>query len=157
MSAASDSAARIARLRTWAWLLDDVIPLPGGFRIGLDPLIGLAPGLGDLIGAMLSLAIIVEATRIGVSKTVAARMLINVLIDALVGSIPIAGDLFDAGYKANRRNLELLERYHGDPIAAHHASRKFVVTSSALASLVALTLLAIPVLIVVAIVKLIGS
>src|SRR5690242_16812485 len=107
----SASRERIRRLRSLARLLDDAIPLPGGFRIGLDPIIGLIPGLGDAAGAIIAMFIVVEAASIGVPRSVVLRMGGNVLIDGLIGSIPILGDLFDFAFKANTRNIDLLERY----------------------------------------------
>jgi hypothetical protein len=104
------ATAKLKRLRALAWLLDNSIPLPGGFRIGLDPILGLIPGLGDALGAVLALYIIYEARQLGASRTLLLRMLGNMAIDAVLGSVPIIGDLFDAGFKANMRNLALLEK-----------------------------------------------
>ena len=103
------------RLRRLSFLLDDAIPLPGGYRIGWDGIVGLVPGVGDFIGAALSTYIVVEAAKLGVAKSVLARMALNVLIETAVGAIPIAGDLFDMAFKANRRNVGLLERYLDSP------------------------------------------
>lgn len=103
--------AAIARIRTVAHLLDDSVPIPGtNYRVGLDPILGVIPGAGDSVAAGLSLYIVFEAARLGVPTTTLARMLANVAIDAVVGSIPVVGDLFDAGFKANRRNVELASR-----------------------------------------------
>src|SRR5215831_12604983 len=124
-------ANRIHRLRTLAWLLDAAIVLPGGFRVGLDPLIGLIPGLGDAIGTAFSAYIVIEAANLGAPLSVIFRMIGNVLLDGLVGTIPIAGDLFDFAFKANIRNIELLEHYHFDPSGAHQSSRAFFVTAAA--------------------------
>ncbi|HYO83208.1 MAG TPA: DUF4112 domain-containing protein [Bryobacteraceae bacterium] len=90
-----------------AWLMDGSIPLPGGYRIGLDPIIGLVPGVGDLIGTLVSSAIVLQAHRAGIAKPTLLRMVANVGIDAVVGAIPFAGDLFDFAFKANRKNLQL--------------------------------------------------
>lgn len=90
-----------------AWLMDNSIPLGGGYRIGLDPIIGLIPGLGDLIGTMVSAAIVLQAHRAGIPKATLMRMVANVGIDAAVGAIPFAGDLFDFAFKANSKNLQL--------------------------------------------------
>ena len=103
---------RLARLRRVGYLLDNSIPIPGTrFRLGIDQLIGLVPGIGDLIGGLLSLYIIVESARIGAPRGLLARMGWNVAIDTLVGEVPILGDLFDIGFKANIRNLALLDGY----------------------------------------------
>lgn len=98
-----------------AWWLDSSIPLPGGYRIGFDGIIGLIPGLGDIVGGGLSSWIVYRAYQQGVPKFILARMLINILIDAVVGAIPIFGDIFDFIWKANQRNEELIESYRQKP------------------------------------------
>ena len=115
------------RLNHLAWLLDSSIPLPGlKFRIGLDALIGLVPGIGDLIGVVLSGYIVREAARAGLPRSVLARMVFNVAIEGVVGMIPVLGDLFDAGWKANQRNVRLLDTWFASPRRAHASSRAFV-------------------------------
>ena len=98
-----------AGLKRLAWLLDSAIPLPGGYRIGLDGLIGLVPGLGDVVAALLSSYIVVEAARLRVPASVLMRMGLNVALELIVGAVPVAGDLFDFAFKANERNVRLLE------------------------------------------------
>jgi hypothetical protein len=118
---------RLDRLQRVGWLLDNSIPIPGTrFRLGIDQLIGLVPGIGDLIGGFLSLYIIVEASRMGVPHGLLARMGWNVAIDTLVGEIPILGDLFDIGFKANVRNLALLDGYLQRPAEVRRSSQRFV-------------------------------
>ena len=118
---------RLDRLQRVGWLLDNSIPIPGTrFRLGIDQLIGLVPGIGDLIGGLLSLYIIVEASRMGVPRGLLARMGWNVAIDTLVGEIPILGDLFDIGFKANIRNLALLDGYQQRPAEVRRSSQRFV-------------------------------
>jgi hypothetical protein len=105
--AAIDEPA-VTRMRTIAYLLDESLPVPGTpFRVGIDPLIGVLPVSGDLVGAGLSLYLVAEAGRLGVSTPTLVRMLANVAVDLLVGSIPVLGTLFDASWKANKRNLQL--------------------------------------------------
>ena len=87
--------------------MDGAIPLPGGFRVGLDPIIGLVPGLGDMIGAAVSSVIVVQAHRAGIPRATMLRMVANIGIDAVVGAIPFAGDIFDFSFRVNYRNLEL--------------------------------------------------
>jgi len=99
----------LRRIRYMSRLLDTSIKLPTGHRIGIDPIIGLIPGIGDFIGAVLSLYIVYEAARMGIEKRILIRMLVNVLIEVLVGEIPILGDIFDAVWKANIRNAKLVE------------------------------------------------
>lgn len=91
-----------------SWFLDRSIRLPGGITLGLDGLIGLIPGAGDLLGALLSFWIVFLAYRHGASKTVLSRMMLNILIDMAVGAIPVLGDVFDFFWMANDRNLKLL-------------------------------------------------
>ena len=96
-------------LRRLAWWLDEALPIPGtSQRVGFDALIGLIPGVGDTIGALLSTYIIVEAARRGASVWMVARMLGNVGIETVIGAIPLLGDLFDVVFKANQRNLAIL-------------------------------------------------
>jgi hypothetical protein len=119
--------ARMARLRRVGWLLDNAIPIPGTrFHLGIDQIIGLVPGIGDLIGGALSLYIIVEAWRLGVPRGLLARMGWNVAVDTLVGEIPLLGDLFDIAFKANIRNLALLDGFAQRPAEVRRTSRWFV-------------------------------
>lgn len=118
---------RFERVQRLAWLLDNAIPIPfTRFRIGLDPLIGLVPGLGDALGAGMSGWIILEAARFGVSKSVLLRMLVNVAIDTGIGAIPGAGDLFDFAWKSDQMNLKLLRQHLEGPEGARRASRLFL-------------------------------
>ncbi len=120
-------AARLDRLRRLAILLDNSIPIPGtGIRVGLDALLGLVPGAGDLAGGAFSLYILLQAARLGVPRTLLARMGWNLVVDVVVGAVPLLGDLFDAGFKANMRNLALLERHASRPVASTRSSRRFV-------------------------------
>lgn len=90
-----------------AWLMDNSIPLGSGYRIGLDPILGLIPGIGDLLSTLISAALIVQAQRAGIPRATLLRMVANVGIDTAVGAIPIAGDVFDFAFKANQKNLQL--------------------------------------------------
>lgn len=110
--ASAEAEWRLRRLRWVAWLLDRSIPLGGKWRIGLDPLLGLLPGAGDWLGALLSLYLLYEASRLGVPLGVLTRMAGNILIEALVGAVPLLGDLFDFAWQANVRNLELVEKHY---------------------------------------------
>lgn len=110
---------RLARARTIARLLDSAAGIPGtGLRVGLDPVLGLVPGLGDVAGAALSGYVVLTAARMGAPAPLVARMLANVALDTAVGSVPLLGDLFDAGWKSNTRNVALLERHLGEPAGA---------------------------------------
>jgi hypothetical protein len=113
----------IDRLARLAWLLDASIPVPGTrFLVGVDALIGLVPVLGDLVGVALSGYILAQAARLGASRSVLARMAFNVAVEGLVGLVPFAGDVFDAAWKANQRNVRLLERWLERPARTQRAS-----------------------------------
>lgn len=112
-----------AWIRRLVWLWDEAFVVPGlGWRVGLDPLIGLVPGVGDLIGFVVGALVVVEAGRLGAGPAVLGRMLLNLGIDAAVGAVPLIGDLADIGWKANRRNRALLERWLASPASARRAS-----------------------------------
>jgi hypothetical protein len=144
---------RLRRLQALAWLLDNSIPLPGGFRIGVDALLGLIPGIGDAMGALISAYIVNEARSMGASRSVLLRMMGNVLIETAIGSIPFAGDVFDAAFKANARNLALLQAHQFDPVRSRRNSRFVVAAFAVLIAFFALFVVAVPVLLVVALVK----
>jgi hypothetical protein len=95
-----------------ARLLDNAIPIPGtSWKIGFDPIVGLIPGIGDLISAVLSGYIILEAARADIPTLTLAKMLGNVGVDTLFGAVPALGDVFDAAWKSNTKNVALLERH----------------------------------------------
>lgn len=117
----------LARARTLTNLLDNAVRVPGtSMRFGLDPVLGLIPGLGDVAGAALSGYVVLLASQLGAPTTVIVRMLGNVVIDTVGGTLPVIGDLFDAGWKSNSRNLALLERHLGKPESTKRASRAVV-------------------------------
>jgi hypothetical protein len=123
----TDDRPAVRRAKGLARVLDDLIRIPGTkIGIGLDPIIGLIPGVGDVAGGLMSTYILMVAARQGVSTAVLLRMLGNIAIDSLVGVIPVLGDLFDFGVKANRRNVDLLERYLLAPGQTKAASRGVV-------------------------------
>jgi uncharacterized protein DUF4112 len=105
-------AERIARIEWLSALLDTAIVIPGtNIRFGLDALIGLVPGIGDAVSTLLALYIVREARALGAPRLLVARMLANVALDGVVGVVPVAGDLFDAAFRANRRNVALLRTH----------------------------------------------
>ncbi len=110
-----DTVKRLAtlnRIRKLSVLMDTSIGIPGTpFRFGLDPIIGLLPGGGDLISAAFSAYIIFLATRFGIPREDLTKMIFNVALEAVVGTVPLVGDLFDAYYKSNIRNLAILEKH----------------------------------------------
>ena len=102
----------LRKIRKIAKLLDTAIGIPGTkFRIGLDPILGLIPGGGDLITAGISAYMIYLATSFGLERKELNKMIANIAIETTIGFVPIAGDIFDAYFKANIRNLEILENH----------------------------------------------
>lgn len=121
----SHEPARLERLRTFSRLLDSAIRIPGtNFTFGLDPLIGLVPGIGDALGAAFSGYIILQAARLQAPRSTLTRMVANVALDTVLGAIPLLGDFFDVGWKSNTRNLALLEDHLRQPLAARAGSRR---------------------------------
>lgn len=147
-----DDALR--RVQLVATLLDESVRIPGTeFRFGIDPIVGLLPGVGDLLGGAASLYIILEAARAGAPASVLLRMGGNVAIDTIVGGIPVLGDVFDFGWKSNTRNARLLARHLEVPVATKRASTALVVGMLAALALIAI---GVSVLVVVGIRKLFG-
>jgi hypothetical protein len=115
------------KLERLAWFLDSSIKVPGfNARFGLDGLIGLIPGVGDVISAWISSVVISEAARMGAPKILLLKMAFNVLIDTLLGAVPLVGDLFDVVWKSNQRNVRLLNQYLDSPRETVVNSRLFV-------------------------------
>jgi hypothetical protein len=111
---------RLAALRQISRLLDSAFVIPGtSYRIGLDPIIGLVPAVGDLISPIFTLGIIWQARELGIPRVVQLRMVFNVVIDTALGMVPVIGDLFDFAWKANDYNMALLEKHAYEE---HHAS-----------------------------------
>jgi hypothetical protein len=135
------TAAQVQRLKALkhvARLLDSAFVLPGtDFRFGLDPLLGLVPGLGDLTSPLFAIALLWQSRDLGIPRVVQLRMIFNVAIDALVGLLPVAGDLFDFAWKANDRNLVLLERYAYEQRRPSAGDWLFVIGSIALLLVIA--------------------
>jgi len=118
------SLTRVSRLAYW---LDAGIPIPGtSIRFGLDPVLGLVPGLGDAAGVLLAAWILFEGIRLGAPSATILRMASNIAIDALIGAVPVLGDVFDVVWKANLKNVALLERHALEPTAAGKSDRVFV-------------------------------
>jgi len=115
------------RLNFLAWLLDSSIPVPGtSLTIGLDAVIGLFPFIGDLIGVLASSFILAEANRLGVGRTILSRMAFNVAIEGVIGIVPVVGDVFDAAWKANQKNVRLLNAWAERPHQTRRASGLFL-------------------------------
>ena len=128
----------MSRVRSLARVLDTAIRIPGtNIRFGLDPIIGLVPGLGDVASAVLSGYIVLSGIRLGASRSVIARMIGNIAIDTLAGSVPIIGDLFDASWKSNEKNVALLERHLGVAPPARPRNRLLAIGGVAVLAIIA--------------------
>lgn len=150
--------ADVRRARSLAKILDSAVGVPGTpLRIGLDAILGLIPGGGDVAGAALSGYIVLTAARLGAPKAVIGRMLLNVLVDTAVGAIPVLGDLFDVAYKANMKNVALLEQYSAEPVAVKRQSRWLVTGVVAVIVLLAVAMGTLSVLIARALWRLVAS
>jgi hypothetical protein len=122
-----DVLARVERLRRWSRQLDSAFEIPGlGIRFGWDPIVGLLPWAGDLVTPLFSVAVIATGIQLGLPRVVQLRMLLNVLLDALLGVVPVVGDLFDVAWKANDMNMRLLERHAGQERAPTAGDWAFV-------------------------------
>ncbi|MDY6780342.1 MAG: DUF4112 domain-containing protein [Halobacteria archaeon] len=147
-----DERRGVRRARSLSRLLDSAFRVPGtGRTVGFDPIIGLLPVAGDAVSLVLSSYVIFEGIRAGLPLATLARMVFNVLLETVVGSVPVVGDLFDAFWKANERNVELLEERaetpEGDKDKVYLLGVGFV-TVFVLLSLVALLVTALAVLVV---------
>jgi hypothetical protein len=146
-----------ANLRALARLLDAAVTIPGtDIRLGLDSVIGLVPGVGDLAGAAMSGYIVLASARMGAPAPVLVRMVANIAVDSVVGSVPLLGDLFDVGWRANLRNTELLERHLAEPAAARRASIGAIVGIVAVLVLLAIGAVALTIGIVKGVGALVG-
>lgn len=133
---------RLEGLRRIAQLLDNAFVVPGtSYRVGLDPILGVLPGLGDLISPLFTIGVLLQARALGVPKVVQGRMMINAGVDALLGTVPVIGDLFDFAWKANAKNLALLELHAREERSGSAGDYAFVVLMIA----IVVTLAALPV------------
>ncbi|MEO1691609.1 MAG: DUF4112 domain-containing protein [Cyanobacteria bacterium J06631_6] len=135
--------AKLSRLRRLSKLLDNAISIPGTkISFGLDPLIGLLPGGGDTLTGGIAAYIVVEAARMGIPRDILWKMVGNILIDSFAGTVPVVGDLFDLGWKANVKNIELLEK-HLDVTISGKPNYLFMIGLVALLALIVLGFAAI--------------
>lgn len=124
----NDTHPALQRLRGISHILDNAIAIPGlGYRVGLDPLIGLLPGGGDLMTGLISVYIVAEAARLGTPAATLGRMGLNILLELLVGTVPMVGDLFDVVWKANAQNVALLERHIRSPRPSGRLDKVFAI------------------------------
>lgn len=108
--------ASLRRLRRISNLLDNAIPIPGTkYRIGLDPILGLIPGGGDLISSIFAGYVVFKSAQMGVPQETLVQMAANIVFDTVAGTVPVAGDLLDVTWKANVKNIELLDAHLGSP------------------------------------------
>ncbi len=120
----------LQHIRQLSRVLDSAIGIPGTrFRFGLDPILGLIPGGGDLVGSLLSAYIVFRAAQMGVPTESLRKMVTNILVESLLGTVPLVGDVFDMGWKANVRNVELLEAHLGSPEPAKAANMGFIIVA----------------------------
>jgi len=123
------SAQSLEALFRWvALLMDNLLRIPGTrFRFGIDPLIGLIPGLGDTGSAMVSALALIQAARYGLPKIVLARMAVNILLNELIGIVPVIGDAFSFWFKSNARNHQLIKEHMGAPRKSKRSDWIFVI------------------------------
>ncbi len=129
MSNPADESKAIVlrRLRQLTDVLDNAVAIPGtNYRVGIDPLLGLLPGGGDTLGAILSAYIVLQAAQLGAPRPTLVRMVWNILLDSLVGTIPLLGDLVDVAWKANTKNMALLEAHMRSPYNRQKTDTWFV-------------------------------
>ncbi|MFQ4141842.1 DUF4112 domain-containing protein [Chlorogloeopsis sp. ULAP02] len=139
----------LRRLRHLSRLLDKAVVIPGtNLGIGLDPIIGLIPIGGDFLGVMLSAYIILEAARLGTPAATLGRMVVNIIIDGLVGAFPVLGDFFDFAWTANEYNIKLLEEYLKFPSHRKSADGWFVFVVFIGLLVITIVLVALPMLLI---------
>ena len=127
ISKTSKHTARLNRVRALSRLLDNALPIPGtSYRIGIDPILGLFPAIGDYLTTALSAYIVIESALLGASKATLWRMTLNIIIDTFAGTVPVLGDLFDVTWKANSANLALLEAHMKSPTTSKKANWWFI-------------------------------
>lgn len=145
----------VERVASW---LDEAFTIPGTrYRVGWDAVVGLVPGAGDLLTTLPALWIVLRAVNLGVPTVVAARMVLNILIDNLIGAIPLVGDLFDLVWKANRRNVALLERHQRDPASTRRRSMLSLAGAALVLLVVAVVLVVVPIMVLVWLIGAIGA
>lgn len=150
--------AAVADLERVARTMDEAFVVPGTrYRIGWDGVLGLVPGIGDLLAALPALWIIKRGLDLGVSRIVLVRMAGNVLLESLIGTVPVLGDLFDFVWKANRRNVRLIQRYATEPAGTARRSTAVVGVASVLLVLLAVAVVAVPILVLIWLIGALGA
>ena len=132
------ASADLDLLRRWAVLLDSIFVIPGtNIRFGVDAIVGLVPGLGDVVAPVFTIAVLATGLRMRVPAIVLARMVLNAGIDMLVGLVPVLGDLADIAWKADLRNVALLERHARPGVPPSSSDYAFVIVCIVLVILIA--------------------
>ena len=140
-----------------ALVMDELIVFPRTkFRFGLDPIIGLVPGIGDTASAVISALVLIQAARRGLPKILLARMSLNILINEIVGIVPGLGDAFSFWFKSNKRNYELLLAHSSAPRRARRSDWLFVLTVLAILFVIVIAGIVVSLLVLRAVVQLLG-
>ncbi len=138
---------KLQHLRKLSDLWDRSLGIPGTrFRVGLESLVGLLPVGGDAIGIMFSIYILFQVIQFNLPKEILLRMLFNIVLDGFVGSIPILGDLFDTTWKANTKNVNLLEAHLREPVKSQKSDRWFITLLFGVLLLVLIVLVSISII-----------
>ena len=118
----------VRRMRSLSTLLDNAIRVPGtSIGLGIDPILGLIPGGGDILGGVLSIYIVFEAFKLGLPRETLITMVSNIALETITGTVPVFGDIFDVAWKANVKNVELLEDYVNSPEVGEKADPWFII------------------------------
>ncbi len=143
--------ATLEHLRQLSYLLDNAVAIPGtSFRVGADAIIGLLPFGGDVLVGIISIYIVYRAAKLGLPKATLVRMILNIFIDVVIGAIPMLGDIFDATWKCNTKNVGLLEKHLESPQAGKKADGRFLffLIAGLVISIIALVVLIIAIVII---------
>ncbi len=133
---------KLIRLKLLSNRLDEIITIPGTkYKIGIDPIIGIIPVVGDLLGSIISIYIIYSGSKMGLSSRVVAKMGLNLGLDFVIGLTPFLGDILDMGWKANKRNVELIEKNIKQTSENYHLSNLIIATLTILILVIFLTIL----------------
>ena len=133
---------KLIRLKLLSNRLDEIITIPGTkYKIGIDPIIGIIPVVGDLLGSIISIYIIYSGSKMGLSSRVVAKMGLNLGLDFVIGLTPLLGDILDMGWKANKRNVELIEKNIKQTSENYHLSNLIIATLTILILVIFLTIL----------------
>lgn len=122
-----DKISTVRKLRQFSNLLDNAIRIPGtSIGIGLDPILGLIPGGGDILGGIFSAYIVFQAFKLGLPRETLIQMVSNIALEAITGTVPVVGDIFDVAWKANVKNVALLEAHINSPVVGQKVSPWFI-------------------------------